>query len=209
MVSFLLSHYLAVTGGYKYGHTDCWEGFMKYAIEMVSGAMIHIPSVIKIGWVIQKLIGGYTDRQHGNRISLFLFFQNKESRLKTLQYACVMKSIKQYYSMLLLPKGYLWGMLLKVPHMAWFMPRVSCWSFLCSSSMKVITSTIWEAAVLILLIRGIHAVHHWDGLRWHNICTKFYEDQYRHSEVGGGNTRTCTHTHTHRARWSHKPTFIF
>jgi hypothetical protein len=26
--------------------------------------------------------GGYTDTQHGDRISLFLLFQNKESRLK-------------------------------------------------------------------------------------------------------------------------------
>jgi hypothetical protein len=41
-------------------HTD--EGFMKYAIEMSSGAMIYIPSFIKIGSGIQKLIvGGFTD----------------------------------------------------------------------------------------------------------------------------------------------------
>jgi hypothetical protein len=31
---------------------------MKYAIEMGSGAMIHIPSFMKIGSGIQKLIGG-------------------------------------------------------------------------------------------------------------------------------------------------------
>jgi hypothetical protein len=30
---------------------------MKYAVEMGSGAMVHIPSLIKIGSVIQKLIG--------------------------------------------------------------------------------------------------------------------------------------------------------
>jgi hypothetical protein len=30
---------------------------MKYAVEMGSGAMIHIPSFIKIGSRIQKLIG--------------------------------------------------------------------------------------------------------------------------------------------------------
>jgi hypothetical protein len=34
---------------------------MKYAIEMGSDAMIYIPSLIKIGSAIQKLIGGYTD----------------------------------------------------------------------------------------------------------------------------------------------------
>jgi hypothetical protein len=35
---------------------------MKYAIEMGSGAMIYIPSFIKIGSGIQKMMGGgYTD----------------------------------------------------------------------------------------------------------------------------------------------------
>jgi hypothetical protein len=35
---------------------------MKYAIEMGSGAMIHIPSFIKIGLAILKLMGsGFTD----------------------------------------------------------------------------------------------------------------------------------------------------
>jgi hypothetical protein len=61
---------------------------MKYADETGSGAMIYIPSPIKIGSVIQKFMGWrgdtqtQTDRQHGDRISLLLFFQNKESRLK-------------------------------------------------------------------------------------------------------------------------------
>jgi hypothetical protein len=34
---------------------------MKYAIEMDLDAMIYIPSFIKIGSGIQKLIGGHTD----------------------------------------------------------------------------------------------------------------------------------------------------
>jgi hypothetical protein len=37
---------------------------MKYAVQMGSGSMIYIPSFIKIGSRIQKLIGGihsYTD----------------------------------------------------------------------------------------------------------------------------------------------------
>jgi hypothetical protein len=54
---------------------------MKYAIEMGSGAMIYISNFIKIGSGIQKLIGE-THKQRGDRISLFLFFQNRESRLK-------------------------------------------------------------------------------------------------------------------------------
>jgi hypothetical protein len=58
---------------------------MKYAVEMGSGAMI--PSSINIASGIRKLIGGNTQthRQHGDIISLLLFFQNKESRLKSLQ----------------------------------------------------------------------------------------------------------------------------
>jgi hypothetical protein len=40
------------------------EGFMKYAVEMGSGAMIYIPSFINIGSGIQKLMGGgYTEKQ--------------------------------------------------------------------------------------------------------------------------------------------------
>jgi hypothetical protein len=40
---------------------------MKYVVGMGSGAVIYIPSFIKIGSAIQKLIG---HRQHGNHISL-------------------------------------------------------------------------------------------------------------------------------------------
>jgi hypothetical protein len=44
---------------------------MKYAVEMGSGAMIYIPSFIKIGSGIQKLIGEiHTDAQQGNVLSL-------------------------------------------------------------------------------------------------------------------------------------------
>jgi hypothetical protein len=57
---------------------------MKYAVKMGSGAMIYILSFIKIVAGIQTLIGGNSQahRQQGDRISLLLFFQNKESRLK-------------------------------------------------------------------------------------------------------------------------------
>jgi hypothetical protein len=60
---------------------------MKYAFGVSSGAVIYIPCFIKIGSTIQKLIGGihrHTYREHGDRISLLSFFQNKESRLKQL-----------------------------------------------------------------------------------------------------------------------------
>jgi hypothetical protein len=38
-------------------------GFMEYAVEMGSSAMIYIPSFIKTGSGIRKLIRGYTDTQ--------------------------------------------------------------------------------------------------------------------------------------------------
>jgi hypothetical protein len=51
---------------------------------MGSGAMIYVPSFIKIGSGVQKLIGGdtqtHTHRKQRDLISL-LSFQNKESRL--------------------------------------------------------------------------------------------------------------------------------
>jgi hypothetical protein len=39
--------------GYTYRHRDSRKGFMKDAAEMGSGAMIYIPSFIKIGSGIQ------------------------------------------------------------------------------------------------------------------------------------------------------------
>jgi hypothetical protein len=50
---------------------------MKYTVEMGSGAVIYMPSFIKIGSGIQKLTGGVciqTHRQQGNLISLLLLF---------------------------------------------------------------------------------------------------------------------------------------
>jgi hypothetical protein len=49
---------------------------MKYAVDMGSGAMICVPTLIKIGLDVQKLIEGIqTHRQHGNLISLLSFFR--------------------------------------------------------------------------------------------------------------------------------------
>jgi hypothetical protein len=50
---------------------------MKYAIVMWLGAMIHIPSFIKIGSGIQKLTRGDSQTDHDEIISLDLFFPNK------------------------------------------------------------------------------------------------------------------------------------
>jgi hypothetical protein len=54
---------------------------MKYAVEIGSGAMIYIPSFMKIGSGIQKLIGRI-HRQRGDHISLLSFLQNKETKLQ-------------------------------------------------------------------------------------------------------------------------------
>jgi hypothetical protein len=80
-MAILLSHCLAMRGEYTYRHTNCWKGFMKYTVEMGSRAMIVIPSFVQTGSAIQKLMGGI-QRQHGDRIRLLLFFQNKEHMLK-------------------------------------------------------------------------------------------------------------------------------
>jgi hypothetical protein len=61
---------------------------MKHAVEMASGGMICIPSLIKIGSSVQKLEGEYiqthTPRQQGELISLLLLLKNKESRLQNV-----------------------------------------------------------------------------------------------------------------------------
>jgi hypothetical protein len=55
------------------------EGFIKYAVEMGSGAMIQIPRFLKIGSGIQKLIGRIYNREHSDFISLLLFFQTRKA----------------------------------------------------------------------------------------------------------------------------------
>jgi hypothetical protein len=57
-------------------------GFMKYAVEMSSGAMIYIPSFMKIGSGIQKLIERI-HRQTAWRSHKPTFIFSKKSRLKS------------------------------------------------------------------------------------------------------------------------------
>jgi hypothetical protein len=59
---------------------------VNYVLEMTSSVMIHIPTLIKIGSDIQKLIRGeFTDtrthRQHGDRISLLKKLGSKPESL--------------------------------------------------------------------------------------------------------------------------------
>jgi hypothetical protein len=48
---------------------------------------------------------------------------------------------------------------------------------------------------------GIYEVRRGDGLRWHDIHTKFHKDWFRHSKVDMGEF-----TDTQTALGSHKPT---
>jgi hypothetical protein len=65
---------------------------MKYAVEMGSGAMIYILNFVKISSGIQNSIGKI-HRQHGDRISLLSFYQNKGSRLKIKVGVCNQHSV--------------------------------------------------------------------------------------------------------------------
>jgi hypothetical protein len=67
-VMFLRSRCLEKVKGYSYRHIDRWEGFAKYAVEMGPGAMIYIPSFVKIGSGIRKMMGRH--RQHDDLIIL-------------------------------------------------------------------------------------------------------------------------------------------
>jgi hypothetical protein len=65
-------------GGYMYIHADSQEELMKYDVEMDSGAMIYVPSFIKIGSAIQKLIRGihrHTDRMEIGKPTFIFFFK--------------------------------------------------------------------------------------------------------------------------------------
>jgi hypothetical protein len=59
-------------------HTDLWEGFMKYAVDMGSCAMIYtyIINCVKTASGIQKLTSGDSQahRPDGDRVSLLSFF---------------------------------------------------------------------------------------------------------------------------------------
>jgi hypothetical protein len=49
-----------------------------------------------------------------------------------------------------------------------------------SSNIKVITSTVWEAVVLALLLRGIYYILRWHGFRWRDLHTNLHYDRLRH-----------------------------
>jgi hypothetical protein len=47
-----------------------------------------------------------------------------------------------------------------------------------SSNVKGITSTIWEAAVLVLLMERMYEIYRLDDLRCHDIHIKSHDDRF-------------------------------
>jgi hypothetical protein len=67
---------------------------MKYGVEMRSGVVIHKSRFLKISSDIQMLVGGGgMHRQRGDLISLLVFIQNKDSRLKIIINKTIMKIV--------------------------------------------------------------------------------------------------------------------
>jgi hypothetical protein len=70
---------------------------MNYALEMGSGAMICIPSFVKIGSAIQNLIGGYTDTQTvciSHNLILILFIKIRKVGQKFVNISKIYRLIK-------------------------------------------------------------------------------------------------------------------
>lgn len=79
--------------------------------------------------------------------------------------------------------------------------EVSCWDdlkwhdmhtifydhlFMNSRTIGIIASTVWEAAVLVLLERIYEGHHCSDGLREHDTCNKFCKDRFWCSKIVRG-----------------------
>jgi hypothetical protein len=71
--------------GCSVGITD---GFVNYDVQMVSGAMIHIPNLINIGSGIQKLFGCIHIQRHREKddlIRILLFFEMRKVGYKVMK----------------------------------------------------------------------------------------------------------------------------
>jgi hypothetical protein len=111
-----------------------------------------------------------------------------------LHYVCAMKSIKQYNlggcSIVIIDGSGIWNTPLRWPQLAWYTSKFNKDWFGYWCNIKVITSTIWETAVLVLLMGRIYDVRRWDDFRWHDINTKFHNDRFRNSSNNKDNTWT-------------------
>jgi hypothetical protein len=69
-VTFYRAHAQLPWEGHTYRHTDWWEGFMNYSVEMGSGA-------IKTDSTIQKLRGGTQTALWSHKPTYIFFFFSK------------------------------------------------------------------------------------------------------------------------------------
>jgi hypothetical protein len=60
--------------------------------------MIYIPSFVKIGSGIRKLIRGNTHSQNGDLVKSFFFFQNMRRKLNTEQITWNMRYVYQIFA---------------------------------------------------------------------------------------------------------------
>jgi hypothetical protein len=77
----LVEVYLRNLRGCNVGIID-GRDFFNYTVDMDSRVLIYVSSFIQIGSDINGGVHKETLGQHGDLISLLLFFQNKESMLK-------------------------------------------------------------------------------------------------------------------------------
>jgi hypothetical protein len=98
---------------------------------------------------------------------------------------------------------FIYDMSLRWFHVAWYIWQVSWRLVEAFKQYSDFASVIWEGIILVLLIEGIYEVRRWDGLRWHDINTKFYRDWAFQKLIRG------IHMFTETASWSHKIIFIF
>jgi hypothetical protein len=66
--------------------------------------------------------------------------------------------------------------------MAWYTYQIDENWFGQSDNIKVITATICDATVLVLLMGMIYEVHRWDGTWPHDTDIKFHEDWLGNSD---------------------------
>jgi hypothetical protein len=123
---------------------------------------------------------------------------------RKLQFVCVMKLIKQYnlggYTVGSTDKTALWSTLLRWPQVAryTYIPLPVTIGPGIQIILRETYQQIWELVVLVLLTRGIYDVHHWSGLRWYDIHTKFHS----FIKIGSGIRKLIVeiHIHTHRQK---------
>jgi hypothetical protein len=77
----------------------------------------------------------------------------------------------------------------------WFIRNKLFWEELVAyfpfTTIWVFDTTVCEPVILVLLMKGFYEVRRWDGLRWHDIHTKFHTDWFRHLRYYLNNFRGC------------------